>query len=293
MNIGVGKYQPKQSMPMKAAAPAKEFQVKEEKHDIADRFNESRDFGNSVAGVATGFARGAVDGAVKALPVTAEIVENLWQAETVGINLKVLGTLAAPIGGALSAIASPLVGAYEGSRDMGNAGPGKQDSLNVDKSAAYTDMTFNGEQKSFSSELMSNLEELGDQKLREGQKPYDVPILSPAFAVIGGVVSGGISGVVGLVAGLGAGLLTTSKEIAGAVNPFGESQSIGERAGRIAAAPLFTATMPYGLVKEGLIESVPRGLSDGWKHGPLKPVSDTIKSSVTLAGSVLSEAWER
>jgi hypothetical protein len=268
-----------------------EYEIKQDMYDVADRYSDSREAANSVTGFAIGAFTGAIDGIVKAPFVAYEIAENLIQAETIGPNLKVLGTIAAPIGGALSAIASPIVQAFRDAGAMNNGGYDENSPLTKNGSNDYAKAKFSDDNPSFSSGIMKDLEEFGAKKLGEGEKPYDVPILSPFFSVIGGVVSGAISGVVGLVGGMAAGMLTTTKEIGGAI--FGKNQTIGQRIGRAATSPLHTLAIPYGLVKEGLKESVPRGFVDGWKHGPVKPVVDTAKASVKLAAGVIKEAWER
>ena len=260
-------------------------------YDVADRYSSSRSVANGVTGFAVGAVTGLIDGAIKAPAVAWEIAENCIQAETIGPNLKVLGTLAAVPGGALSAVASPFVQAFKDGSAMAKAGYNPDKPLENNGSNGYAAKKFSGDNNSFSSGIMSDLEEFGSRKLSEGEKPYDVPILSPIFSVVGGVVSGAISASTGLVGGLAAGLLTTVKEIGGAV--FGADQSFGKRVGRAATAPLHSVAIPYGLVKEGLKESVPRGFVDGWKHGPIKPVVDTAKASTKLAAGVLKEAWER
>ncbi len=269
----------------------KEYEVKQDLYDVADRYSDSRDIANGVTGMAVGAFTGAVDGIIKAPFVAYEIAENLIQAETIGPNLKVLGTIAAPIGGALSAIASPVVQAFKDARAMGKAGENYDAPLSTNGSNGYAAKKFSDESPSFSSGIMQDLEEFGGKKLEEGENPYDVPILSPVFSVVGGVVSGAISGVCGLVGGLAAGMLTTGKELAGAA--FGSDQTLGQRIGRAATSPLHTVAIPYGLIKEGLKESVPRGFVDGWKHGPVKPVVDTAKASANLAAGVIKEAWNR
>lgn len=268
-----------------------EYEIKHDRYDVADRYSDSRRTADSLTAFAFGAATGAVDGLLKAPLVAWEIAENVVQAETIGPNLKVLGTLAALPGGALTAVASPFVQAFKDSVMMRRAHREQDGPLSADASTAYISKKFSPENPSFSSGVVQSLEEFGAKKLGEGEKPFDVPLLSPVFSIVGGVVSGAISGVVGLVGGLAAGLLTTGKEAAGAV--FGKDQTFKERAGRLATAPLHTVAIPYGLVKEGLKESVPRGFADGWKHGPVKPLVETTKASVTLAAGVLKEAWER
>lgn len=274
-------------------APKIEYQIKQDQYDRADRYEDSRKFGNTVAGFTTGAVTETLDAAIKSPKLAWEVAENLWQAETIGPNLKILGTLAAIPGAAVSIAAAPFYGGYKGASQMNDAAKGSDNILPKDGSAEYTANKFSGanESRSMSSYFMAELEELGSKKLEPGEKPHDVPILSPVFSIVGGVVSAGISGIVGLVAGTAAGLLTTTKEIGGAI--FGKNQTVGQRVGRLAASPLHTVAIPYALVKEGMGEAIPRGFSDGWKHGPFKPVIDTTKASAQLAGSVFKEAWER
>lgn len=271
-----------------AEAPKKELHIKRDSDHVADRFDDSRDFGNAAAGLVTGAALEGGIAALRSPRLSWEIAESLWQAETLGPNIKLLGTLAAVPAAALNIVAAPLYGAFKGASQALQAGREVKDVLPKDAAAEYTNTRFNGDKEdtqSLTGRWMESLEELGSKKLEAGEKKFDIPVLSPVFSIIGGVVSGGISGVVGLVAGLGAGLLTAGKE---AVSGVKEG-----KIGRVLAAPLHAVAIPYGLVKEGLKESIPRGFSDGWKHGPLKPVVDTAKASAALAGSVLKEAWER
>lgn len=271
-----------------AETPKREYRVKSDVNHIADRYESSREFGNGVAGLVTGAATETLVGAVRSPRLAWEIAENLWQAETLGPNVKLLGTLAALPGAALNIAVSPFYGGFKGARLAGRAGRETEDVLPKDAAPEYTDKRFNGDKedaKSLTARWIDDLEELGSRKLEPGEKKFDIPILTPAFSVIGGVVSGGISGVVGLVAGLGAGMLTTAKEA-------WEGVTTGN-VGKVVTSPLHTIAIPYGLLKEGLKESVPRGFVDGWRHGPVKPIVDTAKASVALAGSVLKEAWER
>lgn len=268
------------------AEPAKkEYRVKSDHHHVADRFEDSRSLGNSVSGLITGATLETGIAALNSPKLAWEIAENVWQAETLGPNIKLLGTLGAIPGAALNILAAPFVGAFTGATLAGKASRVSEDVLPKDAAPEYTNRRFNEDHQTLTASLIERLEELGSAKLESGEKKFDIPLLSPVFAVIGGVISGGISGVVGLVAGLGAGLLTTGKEAIAGIKEG--------KVGRVLASPLHTVAIPYGMVKEGLKESVPRGLSDGWKHGPLKPVADTLKASAGLAGSVLKEAWER
>lgn len=268
--------------------PKKEFSIKSDQYDRADRYEDSREFGSGVAGLTTGATLETLDAAVKSPKLAWEIAENLWQAETIGPNLKFLGTLAAIPGAALSVVAAPFYGGFKGASLAKQASRNTEDVLPKDAAPEYANLRFNGDgedSKSLSSRLMESLEELGSKKLEKDEKPYDIRLLSPAFAVVGSVVSAGISGVVGLVAGLGAGLLTSGKELVAGIREGKASRAI--------FSPVHTFAIPYGLAKEGLKEAIPRGWSDGWNHGPLKPIVDTGKASFKQAGIALKQAWER
>lgn len=269
--------------------PRETSQIKSDQYDTVDVYQTSRTLGNGLAGLVTGAALDTFDATVQAPKLAWELAENLWQAETLGPNLKFLGTVAALTGAASAAsiVAAPFHGGFKGADLAADEGFKSSELLRVDSAIPYADAIVSGkpEGRSLSNRWQSSLEELGDRKLEPGEKPFDVPVLSPVFSVVGGVVSAGISGTVGLVAGTAAGLLTTGKEAL-------EGVRHGE-VGRVLTAPLHTIAIPYGLVKEGLIESVPRGFSDGWKHGALRPIVETAKASTVLASEVLKEAWER
>lgn len=280
--------------------PRKELEVKDDLDNIADRYNTSRTVGNYTSGLLLGAAKETVTTTLQAPRLAWEITENLWQAETIGPNLKILGTLAAIPAAVLSIPCGPFYGAYQGVSAVADARhnlDGVRPPLKKDTATHYAHAvtTQTGpedkEAKTMTGKWIQGLEELGDRKLAEGEKPTDVPLLSPAFSIVGGVVSGALSGVAGLVIGLVAGSLTCGKEMLHAVTD--KDKTFGARAGQFLAAPLNVVAMPLALGWNGLKEAAPRGFVDGWKHGPIKPVVDTGKAIGGLAVSVVKEAWER
>ena len=270
--------------------PKKELVVKPELDNIADRYNTSRTIGNYTSGLVLGAAKEALTTTLQAPRLAWEITENLWQAETIGPNLKILGTLAAIPAAALSIPCGPFYGAYQGVAAVADArhsyGPDsvrpplKQDTATHYARSVTTDIGPEGtEPKTMTGKWIEGLEKLGDRKL------------SPVFALAGGVASGALSGVAGLVIGLVAGSLTCGKEMVHSVTD--KDKSFGARVGQFVAAPLNVVAMPLALGWNGLKEATPRGFVDGWKHGPFKPVIDTGKAVAGLATSVVKEAWER
>jgi hypothetical protein len=280
--------------------PQKELEVKPELENIADRYNGSRTTGNYVSGILLGAAEETVATTAQSPLLAYEIVENLWQAETIGYNLKILGTLAAIPGAALSIPLAPFYGAWQGAAAVRQGmRENKQDDrlLTNDASNAFATSVFpkdapqDAEPRSMTGQFIQSLEELGAKKLEPNEKPFDVPLLSPLFAVTGGVVSAAISGVVGLVAGVVAGGITTAKEMGRAFTA--EDKSLGARVGQFVAAPLNLVVMGPALAWNGLKEATPRGFVDGWKHGPVRPIVDTAKASAALSAAAIQEAWSR
>ncbi len=277
-----------------APQPEKELQVNPERDHIADRYNTSRTIANYVSGMAVGAATEAVTTTVQAPRLAWEITENLWQADTIGPNLKILGTLAAIPAAALSIPCGPLYGVFQGWSQVRHSG--HQDGLlTKDTSAGFANQVMNvnesGEARTMTGKLCNSLEELGDKPLAEGEKPFDVPILSPVFSVAGGVVSSVLAVGIGGIAGFVAGAITMGKEMGDAVTQ--EGLSAGQRVGKFLASPLNLVAMGPALAWNSFKEAAPRGFVDGWNHGPFKPIIDTGKITGTLAGSVIKEAWER
>ncbi len=273
--------------------PKPELRIKSDQYDRADRYNDSRAFGNYTSAALTGAAIETVDATVKSLPLAGSIVKNLWKAETIGPNLKVLGTLAALPGAGLSIVAAPFAGAGKGASAARKSMRADSEPLTKDTSNQVTELRFpKGEpSQSMSSKFMRELNEFGNKKLEDGEKPFDVPILSPIFSLAGGVVSGVISGVAGAVVGLTAGTLTGVKEFGRSV--MDTEKSVGERAIRATISVFTPVVMGGSLAWSGMKESVPRGFVDGWNSGPVKPIVDTVKSTGVIAGAVFKEAWER
>lgn len=279
--------------PQTPSAP-RERMIKPEKHEVADTYSGSRRLGNYVSGMITGAAVETATATAQSPLLVASAVKNLWKAETIGPNLKTIGMLAALPGTALTVAVSPLVGAVRGvikARDHRYEGhdPLAQDT-SVQLARELTVPNSPGEPVTFAGSVLKGLDEFGNRKLGEGQKPFDVPLLSPAFAVAGGALSGVIGGAVGLVAGTVAGSIAGGKDIVAAFTA--PDLTMGQRAGKVAAAPFNLVVGPV-LAWKSVKEAVPRGLSDGWKHGVYRPVADTVRISGTLGMSVIREAWEK
>ncbi len=280
--------------PAKAPQPTTPMEVKYEMEGLADRFSASRSLGNYAAGAVVGAATETTAALLQTPRLACEILENLWQAETIGPNLKVLGTLAAIPGALLSVPVAALYGLGAGLSAVRQEHRGQDAPLKADASSAvarrFTARPEPGQARTMTGTMVNSLEEFGASRLAPGEKPHDVPLLSPLFAVVGGTLSGAISGSLGLVSGLMAGAITGAKDVASAFTT--RDASLGQRIGRIAAAPLNLVAGP-ALAWKSLKQSVPQAIQDGWNHGPVRPVVNSSRLAVQVAGGVLHEAWEK
>lgn len=279
------------------AQPKKELVVKPELDTIADRFNVSRSVGDYVSSTLLGAAKESIATVAQSPILAGSIIKNLWKAETIGPNLKVIGTLAAVPGAALSLVGGPFYGAYKGisavhdsHRKADREGAVLTNKATGDYAASVFNKPENNEARTMTGGFIKDLKEFGNRKLGEGEKPTDVPLLSPLFAVAGSAVSGTIGGVAGLVIGLTAGSITMVKEMGGAFTD--ENKSVGARIEKFVASPLNLVVGP-ALGWKGLKEGVVRGASDGWEHGPVRPVVDSIKIAVGPGANVIKEAWNK
>jgi hypothetical protein len=229
-----------------------------------------------VAGLGA-FARSA---APATLSSTASLYKNLWKAETIGPNLKILGSLvAAPLmlaGGVLGLPVSLISGMYQGGDEVDSSKP-RQFTIAQATKEGYTKTKEGWE--SLSKRAVEAFEEMGSEKLAEGEKPFDIPIIKSVKTLAIGATAAAIGGVAGVVSAIVSGLGQAGK---GIVTSFGdESLNLGGKVIGSAGAVLGGAVhgLTYGL---GTAVSVTgHGFAETWK-----------KDSLVEGGKkVLSQAW--
>ena len=265
--------------------PKKELVVKPELDNIADRYNTSRTIGNYTSGLVLGAAKEAVTTTLQAPRLAWEITENLWQAETIGPNLKILGTLAAIPAAALSIPCGPFYGAYQGVAAVADARhnygtdsvrpPLKRDAATHYARSVTTDIGPEGnDPKTMTGKWIQGLE-----KLAAGEKPVDIPIIKSVKSLAIGVTAAAVGGIAGAVtmipsAGrhLGAGVVESLTD-----SSLGLGGKLLGTAGAVIGGAVHGVS--YGV---GTFASVTgQGFGETWK-----------KDSVVEGGSrVFSQAW--
>ncbi len=189
-------YTSRASEPNPAPAPEKTMVEK-----IVDKTILSTNYlGSTLSGGIGGlgaYASTAVQGAVG---TTATAVTNLWKAETIGPNLKILGTLvAAPVVAAGAVVALPVcavAGMVHGARSVDSSQPRE---LTIGQAAVKGFEKTRSSFQDFVAETKQELKEMGSRKLEEGEKPFDIPLIKTAKTLAMGAAAAAVGGVTGMV----------------------------------------------------------------------------------------------
>ncbi len=229
-----------------------------------------------VAGLGA-YARSAAPSTLKA---TGSLYKNLWKAETIGPNLKIIGSVAAAplmLAGAVIGLPVSLVaGMYQGGDEV-QANKPRQFTIGAAAQEGYT--KTKGGWESLSKSAIESFTDMGNEKLAAGEKPVDIPIIKSVKALAIGVTAaavGGIAGVVSMVVSAG-------RQIgAGVVDSLTDS-SLGLGGKLLGTAGAVVGGAVHGVVYgAGTFASVTgQGFSETWK-----------KDSVAQGGSkVFRQAW--
>jgi len=229
-----------------------------------------------VAGLGA-YARAAAPATLKA---TGSLYKNLWKAETIGPNLKILGSVvAAPLmvaGAVIGLPVSLIAGMYQGGDEVQSSKP-RQFTIGAATTEGYTKTKEGWE--SLSKSAIESFQEMGAEKLAEGEKPVDIPIIKSVKALAMGVTAaavGGIAGVVSMVVSAG-------RQIGAGVWESVSDQSLNVGGKLLGAAGAVLGGAVHGVVYGAgtFLNVTGQGFGETWK-----------KDSVVQGGSkVFSQAW--
>ncbi len=220
--------------------------------------------GSSLSGAVGGLGAFGSEAVQASVGTTASALVNLWKTETIGPNLKILGTLAAaPLVAAGAAVALPVcavAGLVHGARTVDRSAPRE---LTLGQAAVNgfekTRQGFQG----FSSELRQDLAELGARKLEDGEKPIDIPLIKTAKTLAMGAAAAAVGGVTGVVCAL----VGTARQVGA-----GLSRTLGDPNLNIPGKVLAGAGAVIGGTVQGLafgtgsaVSILGKGLTETWK----------------------------
>ncbi len=208
------------------------------------------------------YASTAVQGAAG---TTASAVANLWKAETIGPNLKILGTLAAaPVIAAGAVVALPVcavAGMVHGARSVDSSQPRE---LTLGQAAVQGFEKTRSSLSHFVAETKDELREMGSRKLEPGQKPFDIPLIKTAKTLAMGAAAAAVGGVTGVVCAV----VGSVRQVANGLGRALRDQNLNLPGKVIAGA---------GAVIGGAVQSVAFGAG----------------SAVSILGQGVAETWKQ
>lgn len=190
---------------------------------------------------------------------------NLWKAETIGPNLKILGSMAAlPALAVAAVVALPVslgAGIYHGGDQVDSSKPRE---LTVGQGAVQGyGKTREGWEKAAAG-MKESLEHLGTEKLQPGEKPLDIPIIKLGKTLAVGAASAAVGGVAGVVCAV----VSSGRQVVDGVVKAFKDENLNLPGKLIAGA---------GAVVGGVVQGTTYGMG----------------SAVSILGKGLSETWKK
>lgn len=236
---------PQQPPQTKPEPPASDSMVEK----IVDNTYLSANFAASgLAGAASGTGAWVTTGVPQTIKSTASILKNVVKTEKIGPTLKTLALVSAvpvmAVGGALALPVSLLAGVWQGAGEVDSSIP-RQFTVTQASKEAYTEVK--GGLNSVGKGIQEEMQELGEYKLKPGEKPIDIPLIKAGKTLIMGAIGAAVGGVAGAVSALAATATEGAKGIGQAFTDdrlnFGEK--LFAAGASVVSAPLHGAM--YGL----------------------------------------------
>lgn len=243
---------------------------------------------SSIGGAATGVGAFGTSVLQTTAKTTVDVYKNLWKTETLGPNIKILGSLVAGpavlAGAALSLPVSLVAGACYGAGKVDSSQPRH---FTVPAAAENGYGKVKSAWNEFGTEATKSLNEWGNEKLAAGEKPFDIPIIKTLKSVGVGAAAVAIGGIAGVMSAV----VSTGREAAvGVADAFmDENLSIPGKvlgaAGALISAPI--QGVIYGAATT--VTTIGEGVSQTWKKdalgGGLSRAFSEAKNSVLAAAA--------
>jgi hypothetical protein len=203
---------------------------------------------SGLSGAASGVGAWGTTGVPQTLKSTASIIKNVYKTEKIGPTLKTLALVSAvpvmAVGGAIALPVSLLAGVWQGAGEVDSSVP-RQFTVGQAAGEAYKEVKEG--LNSVGNGIQEEMKELGEYKLKPGEKVIDIPLIKAGKTLIMGAIGAAVGGIAGAVSAIAATATEGAKGIAGA---FTDSNlNIGEKVlaagASVISAPLHGAM--YGL----------------------------------------------
>ncbi len=224
------------------------------------------------------------------------VIPNLWKAETLGPNIKILGTVAAApllLAGAVVGLPVSLVsGIWNGVSEVDPSTP-RQFTIGSAAQAGFVD-TNNG-WRGLTDGLVEDWKSLGEAKLSPGQKPLDIPIIKTVKTLLVGAAGAAVGGVTGVAAAALSGLREAGVGIVESVTDknlglLGKAHAaVGSVVGGVVHGATFGVGTAFGSLFVGLGETWRQDSLFGGLGSVLKHAKNTVFTAVAPETAAFNE----
>lgn len=250
----------------------------------------------TVGGVGA-YARSVVPATLK---TTASFYKNFIKAETIGPNIKIIGSVvAAPVIAATAVLGLPVsavAGLWQGASEVDSSKP-RQFTIGAAAVEGYTE-TRKG-WTGLAKGAVESFEEMGNEKLAEGEKPFDIPLIKTGKTVLAAAAGAAIGGVAGVVSAV---LGTVREAGVGIYRSFADdSLHLGGKllgsAAAIVGAPVHGAVYGVGTA----LSITGRAIGQTWKNDAMfrslgqavVSAKDSVSAAVAPESTLLQPKQER
>ena len=193
---------------------------------------------------------------------------NLWKAETIGPNLKVIGSIvAAPALVAVAALALPVsvvAGVAHGVHEVDSSKPRE---FTVGAAGVQGYAKTRGHWVEAEKDWQDGLARMGNEKLGPGEKPVDIPLIKTGKTLAVGAASAALGGVTGVVCATVSGVREVAVGVAKAATD--DSLNLPGRALAAAGAVVGGITQGVAFGAASTIGTLGQGISQTWKNDSL------------------------
>ncbi len=252
---------------------------------------------SGVSGGTTGLAAGARSVIGTTARVAVSGYKNLWKDETLGPNVKVIGSLlAAPFLAAGVVLALPLslvAGVIHGVGQVDSSQPRE---LTVGSAAVAGYDKTRKDWQSGEKSIEQSFDDMGNRKLAPGEKPFDIPLAKLGKTLVVGAASAAVGGAAAIVsAGLSAG-----RQIGvGLKNAVTESNlnvagravaGAGAIVGGVVQGATYGLGSGLGVLHRGVVDTWEKDSSVDGASSALKRTADVLKAAVSPENTLTYEA---
>ncbi len=266
---------------------------------IVDKTYLSANYAASgLAGAASGTGAWVSTGIPTTLKTTGSAVANILKTEKFGPVLKgvaATGALVAGVaGGVLAAPVSLFAGIWQGAGEVDNNVP-RQFTVSQASKEAYTEVRDG--LKDFGKGIQEDMQQLGEYKLKPGERPIEIPLIRAAKTIVMGSIAAVVGGAVGIATAATSAVTEAGKGIADAFTD--DRLNIAEKVFSSATSVIGAAAHGLSFGVRSGFSTLGQGIDQTWDKGVVagaksifSEAGNSIATSVAPRRTLLEERPE-